>query len=490
MAAYGSGSDDDSDDNIADAVEVSSTKPQAVPSGAAEEDTYELAAQKLKNFIEAGEYRIVSDDDSSDDSDDEAGGVVGRRVVLSGSDDDSDVEIVSKSKEFVKAKGEIGIDDLPPIEDLHIQVPEAECVQMGKIFSIVEQLVLVDSLPGAVPLDLDTVLFLDKGNAALGRVFDVLGNISEPLYCVRFNSNEEIVAKGLTVGTPVFVAPKTEHTTFVILGNLMGEKGCDASWEHDIEPPLRCVDFSDDEEERSARKVRRGKKTAPADGSGADEGQKRQRNISVSSEQSSMNGDQRIPNQSPQRFQRGGGGGRGGAAGGRGNHRGRGDQSYSRNQHHQHPNPGQPQNYPQRYGQQPQAEWSNNQPDNYSWHNNLSFGGQRPSHFAPPQPHQGGGGYQQPPPQHIPHRSNPYANANQGGYPFHGNGPAPFAYQSNHHHHQHPPQQPQQQPPQAMYGSPQMYPSGPPPPVHRQQQHQQQQPPPPGAYYQPPPNHQ
>lgn len=54
--------------------------------------------------------------------------------------DDSDVEIVSKSREYVKAKGEIGIDDLPPIEDLHISVPEAECVLQGKVFSIVEQL--------------------------------------------------------------------------------------------------------------------------------------------------------------------------------------------------------------------------------------------------------------------------------------------------------------------------------------------------------------
>lgn len=466
MAAYGSGSDDSDDDDIAEVIPVI---PLSSTVSAVQDDTYEIATEKLKNFIEAGEYRIVSDDDSEEESDDD--NVVGSRVILSGSDDDSDVEIVSKSKEFVKARGELGIDDLPPIEDLKIQVPENECVRMGKIFSIVEQLVLVDSLPGTVPLDLDTVLFLDKGNVALGRVFDVLGNISEPLYCVRFNSNEEIVAKGLTPGTPVFVAPKTEHTTFVILGNLMGEKGCDASWEHDIEPPLRCVDFSDDEEERSARKVRRGKKTAPSDGASVEEGHKRQRNISVSSEQSSMNGDYRSQNNNPQRFQRGGGrGGRGGNFRGRGNH--------NPSQHSQHQLP--QQNY-QQYGQG-QGDWSNQQPppDNYSWHNNLAYTSQPPPHFAP-QHHQGG--YQQPPP----HMVNPYANANNGGYHYQNNGgPAPYAYPSQQRQQHHP----QHQGPPPMYNGHQgFHPPGPPPSrQHPQHQSPQQvQPPPPGAYY-PPPN--
>lgn len=54
---------------------------------------------------------------------------------------DSDVEIVTKaSKEVIRAKGEVGIEDLPPIEDLKITVPADECVELGKIISIVEQL--------------------------------------------------------------------------------------------------------------------------------------------------------------------------------------------------------------------------------------------------------------------------------------------------------------------------------------------------------------
>lgn len=40
----------------------------------------------------------------------------------------------------VKAKGELGINDLPPIEDLTIKISEAECVQIGHVSGIVETL--------------------------------------------------------------------------------------------------------------------------------------------------------------------------------------------------------------------------------------------------------------------------------------------------------------------------------------------------------------
>lgn len=142
MAAYGSGSEasDEDDDDIADITPVSIQPPtQTEPSTTAVTDTYELASQKLQNFIDAGDYRIVSDDSSDEESDDDDL-AIGQVVLSGGSDDDSDVEIVSKSRAFVKARGELGIDDLPPIEDLKITVPEEECVRMGKIFSVVEQL--------------------------------------------------------------------------------------------------------------------------------------------------------------------------------------------------------------------------------------------------------------------------------------------------------------------------------------------------------------
>lgn len=117
--------------------------------------------------------------------------------------------------------------------------------------------VLVESLPNVVPLDLDTVLFLDKGQRPLGKVFDVMGQVHCPIYCVRFNTNQELQDKGIQVGLEVFCAPSAPCTTFVILPELMKQKGSDASWKNDIEPPARFIEYSDDEQERNACRPRR-----------------------------------------------------------------------------------------------------------------------------------------------------------------------------------------------------------------------------------------
>lgn len=115
---------------------------------------------------------------------------------------------------------------------------------------------LVESLANFAAVDIDTVLFLDKGNRTLGQVFDVMGNVASPIYCVRFNKAQDIIDKKITIGEIVYVAPKTEHTNFIVLSELMNQKGTDASWEDDIEPPTGYDEFSDDEEERIARRNR------------------------------------------------------------------------------------------------------------------------------------------------------------------------------------------------------------------------------------------
>lgn len=103
-------------------------------------------------------------------------------------------------------------------------------------------------------MDIDTVLFLEAGNRTLGQVFDVMGNVASPIYCVRFNCSDDIKRKDLTIGMKVYVAPQTEYTSFIVLSDLMRQKGCDASWENDNEVPEDCNEFSDDEEERLARR--------------------------------------------------------------------------------------------------------------------------------------------------------------------------------------------------------------------------------------------
>ena len=120
-----------------------------------------------------------------------------------------------------KVKGELLPSDLPPIEDLHITVPEYECLEVGTVSSIVDQMVVVKSKPNTAALDLDSILFLDKGQKPLGKVFDVIGPVMQPFYCVRFNSNDHIREKNIEIGNPIFFAPRTEHTNFVFLAELM-----------------------------------------------------------------------------------------------------------------------------------------------------------------------------------------------------------------------------------------------------------------------------
>lgn len=112
----------------------------------------------------------------------------------------------------------------------------------------------MESNPGFAAVDIDTVLFLEKGNRTLGQVFDVMGNVASPIYCVRFNSAQDILTKNIKAGIQVYVAPQTEYTNFIVLSDLMKQKGCDASWENDHEAPDECHEFSDDETERLSRR--------------------------------------------------------------------------------------------------------------------------------------------------------------------------------------------------------------------------------------------
>lgn len=147
--------------------------------------------------------------------------------------------------------------DLPPVEELQIQVEEKDCLELGTISSIVEdQLVLVEAYHNSTPLDIDSILFMERGKKTLGRIFDVVGPVSNPIYCIRFNSNEDIKAKGIAVGDKVFCAPRTEHTSYLVLSSIMG-RGSDASWKNDIEPPESLLEYSDDEQERKSRKSKK-----------------------------------------------------------------------------------------------------------------------------------------------------------------------------------------------------------------------------------------
>ena len=141
---------------------------------------------------------------------------------------------------------------LPPIEDLKISVPVDKLVKVGKVVSIVDQLVVIESIRSMPPLDLDTILFNSNGTA-IGAIFDTFGTVIEPHYTVRFTNSEQIKDKNIHLGMETFFSPQTDRviTKFAFVDELKKIKGTDASWENDNEPPpgVKAGDYSDDEEE-------------------------------------------------------------------------------------------------------------------------------------------------------------------------------------------------------------------------------------------------
>lgn len=109
-------------------------------------------------------------------------------------------------------------------------------------------------------MDIDSVIFVDRGQRALGRIFDVFGPVNKPYYAIRFNDSNHIKNFNIQIKETVYCADKAEYTNYVLVSKLLEMKGSDASWKHNNEPPIECLDYSDDEQEKLAKKNKRKKK--------------------------------------------------------------------------------------------------------------------------------------------------------------------------------------------------------------------------------------
>ncbi|KAJ3614551.1 hypothetical protein NHX12_018123 [Muraenolepis orangiensis] len=160
----------------------------------------------------------------------------------------------------LKTRDEVLLKDLPAVEELCVSLPEtAEVQPIGTVTSIIQELVIVQSLKGTPTLKEDSIIFTSD-RLAVSKVFEVFGPVSQPHYVLRFNSEEESDARGLVVGCTVYFSPDhNEYTGYVLTKQLRDLKGSDASWKNDQEPPPEALDYSDDEEEHEAKKSRRQK---------------------------------------------------------------------------------------------------------------------------------------------------------------------------------------------------------------------------------------
>jgi H/ACA ribonucleoprotein complex non-core subunit NAF1 len=109
----------------------------------------------------------------------------------------------------------------------------------------------------------DSVLF-NRDRRSIGLIFETLGPVERPYYSIRYNDMNSISQRQIELNQEVFYAPReTTYTKYVFVQELKALKGSDASWEDDNEPPKFAIDYSDDEQERTAKSSHKGKRTIP-----------------------------------------------------------------------------------------------------------------------------------------------------------------------------------------------------------------------------------
>ncbi|XP_025020885.1 H/ACA ribonucleoprotein complex non-core subunit NAF1 isoform X2 [Python bivittatus] len=169
------------------------------------------------------------------------------------SEDDDKQDKNENNSYATRKKSELSKEPLP-VEDIMIILPESvELMPFGKVSSFIEHLVIIESQKGLPPVNEDTVLFKEDRHS-VGKIFEIFGPVSHPFYVLQFNSPEHIQSKGIKIKDEVYFAPSVESfTQYIFPEKLKQEKGSDASWKNDEEPPAEALDFSDDEKERAAK---------------------------------------------------------------------------------------------------------------------------------------------------------------------------------------------------------------------------------------------
>ena len=158
-----------------------------------------------------------------------------------------------KSRPPPRVHGELTIADLPPVTaPEHVLPASARLDRIGIVHKIVQpHFLIIQATPphqsGA--LDEGTVVW-SANRTPVGLVFETFGPVQSPFYSIRFNSVDEISARGVAAGDVVYVAPDCANFTRYVFAHALKTRGSDASWKDDVEPPDDALDYSDDEKEK------------------------------------------------------------------------------------------------------------------------------------------------------------------------------------------------------------------------------------------------
>ncbi|KAJ7418770.1 hypothetical protein BTVI_27483 [Pitangus sulphuratus] len=155
----------------------------------------------------------LSDSDSDSDADSDSSSATSSSVSSLPSDEDDNSDEKNDRSYCIKTKDELPIEELPPVEDLSIILPDnIELKLFGTVSSIIEQLVIIESLRGLPPVNEESIIFKEDRQPA-GKIFEIFGPVLHPFYVLRFNSSEHIKEKGINVQDSMYFAPAVEDFT-------------------------------------------------------------------------------------------------------------------------------------------------------------------------------------------------------------------------------------------------------------------------------------
>ncbi len=183
-------------------------------------------------------------------------------ILINEDSDDDDEQKALRTRHGPRTRNELIIDDLPPIENLTITLSDETPIErIGHIRHIIDgKLVIIEALLHSPPLNDDSVLF-NRDRRSIGLIFETFGPVEKPYYSIRYNDIDNIHQRQIELNQEVFYAPKeTTYTKYVFVQELKALKGSDASWEDDNEPPKFAIEYSDDEQERTAKGLQKGKR--------------------------------------------------------------------------------------------------------------------------------------------------------------------------------------------------------------------------------------
>ncbi|KAL9033039.1 MAG: hypothetical protein Q9180_006161, partial [Flavoplaca navasiana] len=154
-------------------------------------------------------------------------------------------------------------DEIVPKPQVEI-TPEMIVSELGSVEHVVENSILIKGKTSGErrALESGSLLCLED-RSVIGVIAELLGQVHQPYYSVRFTNPAAITEAGVFKGTTIFYVE--QHSSYVFTQSLKALKGSDASNIHDEEVGDDELEFSDDEAEaehkrrvKQERQARRG----------------------------------------------------------------------------------------------------------------------------------------------------------------------------------------------------------------------------------------